>query len=146
MGIHNTKRRDKISLRASAEMRARTARGIVEAVSAATTELQEVMSRDPKYPTTESAALTALANLRRRQAAVDHAIGEYLAWLQVGGVKRGAMAAALGVRPQTIQRLLAPHEATATARHVDLHRGRGAVWTVERLERLPDLENGDDAA
>ena len=31
MGIHNTKRRDKVSLRASAEMRARTARKVVVA-------------------------------------------------------------------------------------------------------------------
>ena len=141
MGIHNTKRRDKVSLRASAEMRARTARKVVEAVSATTTELQVVMNCKPEYPATEATSLTALANLRRRQAEIDLAVGEMLAWLQVGGVTRGAMAAALGVRPQTVQRLLAPHEATAAARYVDLHRERGGVWTVQRLDRLPDTDD-----
>lgn len=141
MGIH-IRQRDKVSTRASAEMRGVTARKVVEAVAAGTTGLQSVMNRDSNYPADATAALAAVASLRQNQAAVDAAVGELLAWLQVGGITRHAMAQALGVRPETIRRLIAPHAEIAAARHVDLNRDDAGAWawSARRLDRLPDAE------
>ncbi|MEZ5130331.1 MAG: hypothetical protein R2763_01195 [Mycobacterium sp.] len=104
-----------------------------------------MMARDSRYPADPREALAAVAAFRRRQAEADAAVGEMLAWLQVGGITRSAMATALGVRPATIQRLLAPHGDVAMARSVDLHRDEDGGWEVRRRpERLPE-EADDDA-
>ena len=140
------KPKDKVSTRASLEMSRHIARAVLEALADAAAPLRQVMDADPDYPADPRQVLAAVVAYRRQQAEVDLRVAELLAWLEVGGVTRTTMTRALGVRPATLQKMLAPAELIASARHVDLHRGRGGRWTVQRLTRLPDDGSGDDAS
>lgn len=141
MSIH-LRPRDPKSRTAAAEMFAPSARKIVAATAAATTDLQAVMSRNARYPADPITALSALVSFRESQAAVDAAQAEYLAWLCVSGVTRSALATRLGVRPQTVAKMLAPVAHLASARSGDLHRDAGSgLWTVHRIDApLESLE------
>ncbi len=131
MGIH-IRPRDQISDRASREMSRHTARAVVEAVAGSTTELQQIMSRDPAYPADPREVLAALIAYRRAQEPVDQAVAELLAWLEVGGMRRSAMSRGLGVQPATLQKILSRAGALTIARSCDLRRGSGGRWTVKR--------------
>ena len=136
------RRKDHRSTRASLEMTGPAATAVLDAVADAAEALGKVMSAPADSPADPRDALAALVALRRGQAAVDLRVGEMLAWLEVGGVTRGTMSTALGIRPATLASLLAPHDGIASARRDDLKRddttGR---WTARRTANLPD----DDA-
>jgi len=131
MGIH-IRPRDKVSDTASRQMSRHTARAVVEAVAASTAELQRVMSRDVNYPADPREVLAALVAYRRAQEPVDQSVAEMLAWLEVGGMSRSGMARGLGVRPATLQKILARAGRITIARACDLTESEDGHWTVER--------------
>lgn len=141
------RRKDPRSTRASLEMTGPAATAVLDALADAAEPLQRVMAAPADSPADPRDALAALVALRRGQAAVDLRVGEMLAWLEVGGVTRGTMSTALGVRPATLAALLAPHEGIASARRDDLTRDAATgTWTARRVANLPGGADAEGAA
>jgi len=84
------------------------AQQVADAVDAAVAELRTLAERAGHAPDDFRTALAAVVTYRRRQAAVDDAVARMLSVLEAGGVTRNAMFSALGVRAQTLQKMLAP--------------------------------------
>jgi hypothetical protein len=125
---------------AAAESIGPAARAIVKATAESTAALQAVMNRSPRYPADPATAFAALLQFRERQAVVDQAIAEYLAWCLVGGVSRTAMATGLGIRGVTLAKMLGPVQHVAGAGANDLVRSEDGVWTVHRGEVPAEIE------
>ncbi|WP_287901261.1 hypothetical protein [Arthrobacter sp.] len=128
MGTH-IRTRDPRSTEAYAELVGRAALGVLQALSAATSELQQVAKRD-RTAAPPRTAVQALAAFTAGRPDVDAAIDYYIAVLALGGVSRTGIATALGgIRPAAVTRRLAS-QPLAHARGSDLIRQADGSWSV----------------
>ena len=109
------------------------ARAVVMAVAESSKPLQAVATRPAVHAADPRAALAAAVQLRQAQQQVDRALATYLAWCLVGGITRSAVARALGIRPASLDRLLAPVADLAAARGEDLNQGGDGSWKANRM-------------
>jgi hypothetical protein len=121
--------RDPRSVEAYADLVGPAALNVLQALSAATTDLQQVARRE-RTAAAPRTALQALAAYVAARHEIDAAIDRYIAILALGGVSRTGIATALGgVRPQSVTKRLAG-QPLAHARGSDLIRSEDGSWSV----------------
>jgi len=108
MAIH-LRPRDPDHAAAALQQLGPAAQQVAAAADAAVAEVRAVAERGGRTDDDFRSALAAVVAYRRRQAAVDDAVARMLAVLETGGVTRNAMYSALGMRAQTLQKILAPY-------------------------------------
>lgn len=127
------KPKDKLSIRAARESMITAARDLGLAYASALRRISTVSQGLVLEAAVVDEALEAVLHLDGARGALDAALTRVLAALVLGGVRRMALAEALGCRPSTLQRRLID-QPFAHARHADLVDEGSGKWSVVRAE------------
>ncbi|OLT79702.1 hypothetical protein BKG58_19940 [Mycobacteroides abscessus subsp. abscessus] len=138
--------KDEVSRRAARESMIGAAHDLGLAYATALRPISTVSQGLVPEAATVDSALEAVLHLHASRTALAAALDRVLACLVLGGVRRMSLAAALGVRPHTLQRRLID-QPLAHARWADLRDEGNGKWSATRAEvgRYKSTEELDPA-